>query len=169
MAVSPDLFRSALSRLAAGVSVISTASQGERRGITATAVCSLSATPPKLLVCVNTATGTCKMIEETGWFAVNLLGEEQLPLAEVFAGRQGLQGNDRFAHGAWYAGEHGGQPLLDGALAALECRVDQVVQSGTHAIFIGIVESTIFAEARPLIYQAGQFHKLPIEVAAAAQ
>lgn len=169
MAISPDLFRSALSRLAAGVSVISTAIASERRGITATAVCSLSATPPKLLVCVNTATGTCKMIEEAGWFAVNLLGEGQLPLAEVFAGRQGLQGNDRFARGAWSVGEHGGQPLLDGALAALECRVDQIIRSDTHAIFIGIVEATIFGDSRPLIYQAGQFHKLPIEVAAAAQ
>jgi flavin reductase (DIM6/NTAB) family NADH-FMN oxidoreductase RutF len=169
MPVSADHFRTALSRLAAGVSVISTASGSERRGITATAVCSLSAIPPRLLVCVNTATGTCKMIEEAGWFAVNLLGEDQLSLAEVFAGRGGIQGNERFEHGTWSSGDRGGQPLLEGALAALECRVDQIVQSGTHAIFIGVVEATIYAEARPLIYQAGQFHKLPVEVAAAAQ
>lgn len=169
MPVSPDQFRSALSRLAAGVSVISTALGPERRGITATAVCSLSATPPKLLVCVNTTTGTCRMIEDAGWFAVNLLGDEQLSLAEIFAGRHGVQGGERFAHGTWSSGGAGGQPLLEGALATLECRVDQIVRSDTHAIFIGLVEATVFAEARPLIYQAGQFHTLPIEAAAAAQ
>lgn len=161
MPVHVDQFRSALSHLASGVSVISTARQGERRGVTATAVCSVSASPPTILACVNTATGTSKMIEEHGWFAVNVLAEHHRHVAEVFAGRNGLQGDERFRHGDWEVGEHEALPLLSSAIVTLECRVDQIVRSGTHAVFFGIVEAARLRHDLPLIYHAGGFHILP--------
>ena len=160
MSVTDDVFRRALSRLAAGVSIVSTAKDGDRRGVTATAVCSVSAGPPTILACVNTATGTCKMIQEPGHFAVNLLAEHHKPVADAFAGRGGIQGDDRFADGDWVLGEMG-MPVLSTALAALECRVDQVTIAGTHAVFFGVVENAAFAERTPLIYHDGSYHVLP--------
>jgi flavin reductase (DIM6/NTAB) family NADH-FMN oxidoreductase RutF len=160
MSVTDEVFRRALSRLAAGVSIISTCKDDDRRGVTATAVCSVSASPPTILACVNTATGTCKMIEEVGRFAVNLLAEHHRPVAEAFAGRGGLQGDERFVHGDWVSGE-GGLPVLETSLAALECRVDHMVIAGTHAVFFGIVEKVAFAERTPLIFHEGSFHILP--------
>ncbi len=151
-------FRKALSRLAAGVCIISTAREGQRRGVTATAVCSVSASPPMLLVCVNTATGTCKMIQDSGLFAVNLLGDLHREVAEVFAGRNGVQGDDRFVHGNWLDGDRWGMPILREAPSALECRVDKVVLAGTHAVFFGLVEQAYFADGSPLVYHDGNFH-----------
>ncbi|SES15153.1 flavin reductase family protein [Sphingobium sp. YR768] len=167
MSVSDEIFRRALSRLAAGVSIVSTGSTGNRRGVTATAVCSVSAGPPTILACVNTATGTCKMIQEKGLFAINLLAEHHKPVAEVFAGRGGLQGEDRFEHGDWIAGDLHDLPILGSALAALECRVDNMVEAGTHAVFFGVIESAYFAENPPLIFHDGRFHVLPMSAAAA--
>lgn len=166
MSVPDEIFRRALSCLAAGVSIISTARDGERRGVTATAVTSVSASPPTILACINTATGTCQMIKETGRFAVNLLAEHHRPVAEVFAGRSGLQGDDRFDHGDWAAGGIHGLPILESALAAIECRVDHQVQAGTHLVFFGIIEGVYFAENPPLLFHGGRFHALPIAAAA---
>jgi flavin reductase (DIM6/NTAB) family NADH-FMN oxidoreductase RutF len=159
MSISNEIFRRALSRLAAGVSIVTTGNNGERRGVTATAVCSVSAVPPTILTCINTATGTCKMIEDTGCFAINLLSEHHRAVADAFAGRNGLRGNDRFYHGDWIEGDRRRMPILHTALAALECRVDNVVRSGTHAVFFGIVEEAYFDEQTPLIYHDGNFHK----------
>lgn len=166
MSIPDDTFRRALSRLAAGVSIVSTGRGGERRGVTATAICSVSASPPTILACVNTATGTCKMIAETGLFAVNLLAEHHRPVAEIFAGRNGLQGDDRFAHGDWIAGDRHALPVLGSALAALECRVDRMIESGTHAVFFGVIEGACFDENPPLIFHEGRFHVLPAAMAA---
>jgi flavin reductase (DIM6/NTAB) family NADH-FMN oxidoreductase RutF len=159
--VSTDLFRSALSRLASGISVISTAQEGERRGLTATAVCSVSAEPPTILVCVNTATGTAKMMKDKGWFAVSLVSEAHRGVAEVFAGRNSLAGDARFLHGDWVEGENEALPVLSGALASLECRVTDVVVSGTHEVFFGLVEAIRVKDGVPLIYHGGGFHLLP--------
>jgi flavin reductase (DIM6/NTAB) family NADH-FMN oxidoreductase RutF len=166
MTISNDTFRRALSQLAAGVSIVSTAKDGDRRGVTATAVCSVSAAPPTILTCVNTATGTCKMIEETGCFAINLLSEHHRSVADAFAGRNGLQGNERFLVGDWVEGRRRAVPILGTALAALECRVERVVRSGTHAVFFGIVEEAYFGEKPPLIYHDGNFHSLAFKAAA---
>jgi flavin reductase (DIM6/NTAB) family NADH-FMN oxidoreductase RutF len=166
MTVTDDLFRKALSCLAAGVSIISTERSGDRRGVTATAICSVSASPPTILACVNTATGTCQMIRETGRFAVNLLAEHHQDVAEIFAGRSGLQGDDRFDHGDWVAGDVHGLPILEGALAAIECRVDHMVEAGTHLVFFGIIEGVYVADHPPLLFHGGRFHALPVAQAA---
>ena len=106
------------------------------------------------------------MIKEAGHFAVNLLAEHHQPVAEVFAGRGGLQGDERFGHGDWIRGEERGLPILSSALAALECRVDQAVEAGTHIVFFGIIESAYFDENPPLIFHGGRFHVLPMANAA---
>lgn len=166
MSVPDEVFRKALSCLAAGVSIVSTERDGEKRGVTATAVCSVSASPPMLLACINISTGTCQMIRETGRFAINLLAQHHQPVAEIFAGRGGLQGDDRFNHGDWTVGDVHGLPILQTALAAIECKVDRQVEAGTHLVFFGLIEGIYFAENQPLLFHGGRFHALPVATAA---
>ena len=164
MPISDSDFRSALSRLAGGVCIVATATaKGERRGVTATAVCSVSASPPTVLACVNLATGTCKTIEDTGLFSINLLGEQDRKIADAFAGRDGRTGSERFLVGDWLAAPTTKMPILKDALATMECRVCKVVHMGTHAVFFGEVDRIVSGGHAPLIYQGGNYRSLSIE------
>ena len=163
MPISDDDFRSTLSRLAGGVCIVATAVDGDRRGVTATAVCSVSAAPPIVLACVNVVTGTCKMIEDTGRFSISLLGEQDRLIAETFAGRNGKTGGDRFQVGDWRNSLVTNMPILNDALATMECRVCKVVRMGTHAVFFGEVECVSNGNHAPLVYQGGDFRSLSLE------
>ncbi len=165
MPIKDSDFRRALSRLTGGVCVVATAADGVRRGVTATAVCSVSADPPTVLACVNLSTGTCKMIEEVGWFSINLLGEQDRLVAETFAGRSGKQGSERFGVGDWVVSPMSSLPLLDNALATMECQVSRTIRVGTHAVFFGNVERVLSRDHAPLVYQAGDFRSLSAESA----
>src|SRR2546423_12555865 len=97
------LFREAMSRLGAAVHVITTAGPAGKTGATATAVCSVSDAPPTLLVCINRKSQTNPVIVGNGVFCVNTLGAIGAEIADIFAGRTGAQGADRFATGEWTA------------------------------------------------------------------
>src|SRR5207237_7538914 len=99
--VEPAAFREAMSRLGAAVHVITTAGPGGKTGATATAVCSVSDAPPTLLMCLNRRSQTNPIVVETGGFCVNTLGDGGSDLADIFAGRTGVSGSDRFATGEW--------------------------------------------------------------------
>lgn len=157
--VPVDEFRQALGQLAAGVSIIATAIDGDCRGVTATAVCSVTDSPGTVLVCVNRSTGTGKMIADAGHFSINVLATAQEEIAKIFAGMGGLSGSDRFVHGDWEIAADTGLPYLDGALVNLECRVSHMYAVGTHDVFFGEVLSVRRREARPLIYFARSFHE----------
>lgn len=156
--VDADAFRTAMRELAAGVTVVTATGPGGPRGLTATAVCSVSAEPPTLLVCVNRATEGHAAILASGAFCVNVTAHEHRPLAEHFAGRGGLRGAERFAHGAWRSLVTGA-PVLDDAIAAFDCRVVQALDWGTHTVFLGAVAAThASAPERPaLVYRGGAF------------
>src|ERR1700759_995862 len=97
----PSVFREAMSRLGAAVHVITTAGPGGKTGATATAVCSVSDTPPTLLMCLNRKSQTNPVVVENGVFCINTLGAEEAAIADIFAGRTGVQGTDRFNVGDW--------------------------------------------------------------------
>src|SRR5690242_4678273 len=99
--VAAATFREAMSRLGAAVHVITTAGPAGKAGATATAVCSVSDAPPTLLMCLNRRTQTNPVVIENGVFCVNALGESGAEIADIFAGRTGVQGSDRFATGEW--------------------------------------------------------------------
>lgn len=101
MSISPDEFRAAMGRFPGVVTIVTTAAGPERLGITATAVSSVTADPPSLLVCLNRATGTCQVAAQTGRFNVNLLTEAGGDLALRFAGAGGITGAEKFAAGNW--------------------------------------------------------------------
>lgn len=159
MSVDPQQFRTAMARFPGAVTIITARVPEERRGITATAVCSVSAEPPSLLVCVNRDTGTCAAIHETGRFNVNLLADPSDELALRFAGAGGHTGEEKFDLGDWYDDARG-LPLLGEALVALSCDVSRTVEAGSHTVFIGDIIGLRPGEGTPLIYERSRFHRL---------
>ena len=134
-----DAFREALRKVAGSVTVVTTrGTDGSRRGVTATAVCSLSMDPPALLACINRTTWVGQLAPASGNFAVNVLTADQEEVARAFAGFSGLAGEDRFQVGRWVEGETGA-PMLEGALAAFDCRLDAAIDHTTHAVLFGAV------------------------------
>ena len=150
-ALEPNPFREAMSRFASGVTVV-TANRGEERfGITASSFTGVSMEPPLVLVCIARTLHTHSAIEQSRAFAVNILGVHQLGVAQRFAGLTPETG-DRFAGLAWSAGLTGA-PLLDGSIAALDCRLHASHDGGDHTIFVGsVVEVRMADDEAPLLY-----------------
>ena len=154
-----DLFRSGMRRVSGAVTVVTTAdATGERRGVTATAVCSLSVDPPSVVACINRETWVGRLAPESGVFCVNVLARDQQAVAETFAGRTALAAGDRVRVGAWRTGATGA-PLLDGSIASFDCRLDRAVDFATHVILIGTVADIRVgpADLEPLVYVDGGF------------
>ena len=160
MAVDIGSFRAAMARFPGAVTIVTACTaEGERRGITATAVCSVSAEPPSLLVCLNRKTGTCAAVRETGRFNVNLLTEGASEVALRFAGVGGVTGEAKFAEGDWQA-DRRGLPVLADAVAQFSCEVAEVTDAGSHTVFIGHIVGLASAEAPALVYEQARFHRL---------
>ena len=150
--------RATMAQFASGVAVITTTYAGEQYGMTVSAFCSVSLEPPVALVSLARTSRTCAMIRESGVYAVNVLAAEQLSLARRFAG-QDPRGKT-FADIPWHRGVTGA-PLLDQALARIECRVAAEYPGGDHALLLGSVVAIERldqpAAAHPLLYYAATF------------
>ncbi|MCC6779539.1 MAG: flavin reductase [Hyphomicrobiales bacterium] len=150
--VDPTEFRQAMSLLGAAVHVVTTAGPGGKAGATATAVCSVSDAPPTLLMCLNRRSQTNPSVVENGVFCVNTLGAGGAEIADVFAGRTGVNGSDRFATGEWSTLSTG-SPVLLSSVIAFDCRVVEVRSVGSHNVFFGAVERVRVGPAGPaLVY-----------------
>jgi len=148
-------FRATMSRLATGVSVITTRSGSTPIGMTASAVTALSLDPLQLIVCISNHLYTRTAIAEHGRFAVNVLGEDGEHLARNFAASK----PDKFA--GIETCDDRGVPVLKDALAAVVCDVAEALPGGDHTIFVGNVRHFDHkAEGRPLVYFAGSFGSL---------
>jgi flavin reductase (DIM6/NTAB) family NADH-FMN oxidoreductase RutF len=159
MALTPTEFRTALRCFAAGVTVVTTRDrEGRPSGLTASAFTSVSLDPPLVLVCVDHTATAHPDFRTRGWFAVNVLRREQEALSRRFA----ASGGDKF-HGVACHDGQAGMPLLDDALATLECRIVEAHEAGDHTIFIGQVEGVSVAAGRPLVYFHGAYHSLTID------
>ena len=156
-----DLFLAGMRKVAGAVSVITTVgSDGERRGLTATAVCSLSAAPPSLVACVNRKTWVAQFVPDSEVFAVNVLSHTQEAIARTFAGQTDLAAGDRFSVGEWETGTTG-VPIARGTLASFECRLERIVDHTTHVILIGQVVATVLGDGHSLVYLDGNFSAVP--------
>jgi flavin reductase (DIM6/NTAB) family NADH-FMN oxidoreductase RutF len=143
-----DSFRSAMRHVAATVYAVTTGQVGERHGILATAVSSLSFEPPSLLVCVNRAASLHEPLACAETFCVNVLGLGCREIAEVF---EKARGEDRFAVGDWR--EEHGVPVLASAQSWFICRTAHRHEFGTHTIFIGqLIDAHHRENATPLTY-----------------
>lgn len=150
-AVDRVIFRNVIGHFATGVTVITAVDRGQRFGMTASAVSSLSLDPPMLLACINKVAPTELAVRRSGAFAVNILTADQGQLAERF----GLPREDKFA-GLPLADGVLGVPLLREALARIECVVDEVVTGGTHSVFFGRVINAEASSGTPLAYYRGK-------------
>lgn len=131
-------YRDAMARLASPVHIVTTAGPAGRIGLTATAIVSVSDAPPTVMVCIAAGSRTLAAIETNGVFCINALPGGFEDLAEIFAGRRGVEGEARFEHGAWSRLETGA-PVLDAALSAFDCRLVATQAVATHRLVIGEV------------------------------
>ena len=143
-----------MSRLGAAVHIITTNGSAGKAGFTATAVASVSDSPPTILVCLNRKSQITPIMRENKVFCVNTLASSDEDLANVFAGRQGHFMADQFKFGDWTALETGA-PALTQAIAALDCRVLEMKSVATHDIYFGEVAAIRLANAeKALVYHA---------------
>src|SRR5579862_3482513 len=153
-------FRHAMREFASGVALVTTGRGAQRTGCTATSLCSLSLDPPSLIVCVARVSSTLAAIRASRSFGINILASAHEDLADRFAGRGGVRGAARFAGAEWTTLATGA-PLLLGALAHIDCAIDEVLERHTHAILIGRVAAVSRLGGAPaLVHRRGRFEQL---------
>jgi flavin reductase (DIM6/NTAB) family NADH-FMN oxidoreductase RutF len=156
--LAPDEFRKALGHFASGVTIVTTRDAGgQPAGLTASAFTAVSLAPPLVLVCVAHAAQSFPALSTSDRFAVNILAAGQEPLSRRFAISTG--GSEKFQGISWAAGQLG-LPLIEGALARLECLRVQAYPGGDHTIFVGRVEAATCAPeaaGEPLLYYRGRY------------
>jgi flavin reductase (DIM6/NTAB) family NADH-FMN oxidoreductase RutF len=155
--VTSSDFRNAMRQLTGGVSVITAGRGRDVSGMTVTSVSSLSVGPPALIVSINRESSSWPLVKRYGFFGVNILTSDQIDIAERFTGKSGLKGADRFAGARWTT-RASGVPLLVGALAAIDCEVEDVVERHSHAIVIGrVLDVAVSARTAALAYWQGRY------------
>jgi flavin reductase (DIM6/NTAB) family NADH-FMN oxidoreductase RutF len=165
MAVTPQAFIQGMRQLASGVTLVTSRHGARLAGLTATAVCSLSAEPPRLLVCLNQGSETYAVAQAGGVFAVNVLAVDQHRLAGIFAGSGDIYGDRRFEQAGWTTLVTEA-PILVPCLAGFDCRLVESIAGSTHSILIGAVEAVVTApDLEPLVYAEGDYGLIaPLEV-----
>lgn len=148
MSVTQEEFRAALGSFASGVTVVTTKDAGNKLlGITVSSFCSVSLNPPMVLICIEKTAGSHYAFEESNVFVVNILREGDAAISERFASLH----EDKFA-GIDITPGLDGVPIINGALAVLECRVKFSYHGGDHSIFVGEVLNVKVDNGKPLLY-----------------
>jgi flavin reductase (DIM6/NTAB) family NADH-FMN oxidoreductase RutF len=158
--VHDDKFRTIAASLAGGVTIVTASdSGGAPRGLTSSAVCSVSADPPAMLVCVDEHSNTLSAIRDSGAFAINVLAAGRADLALRFASKS----PNKFDDVAWVPSRaaRGVPVLVDDAIACAECLVIDEIRGGDHWIFVGSVEDGFARDDVPLLYCRRTFAAWP--------
>ena len=154
------IYRDCMARLAGAVSIIATDGKAGRRGVTVSAVTSVSDNPPTLLVCLNRNREENAWFQENGVFSLNTLAAGQIGLARAFAGEGHLAMEERFAMAEWSRLETGA-PILAGTRMSLDCIVTDVQPVATHFVIFGqVVASHLGVGDGALIYLDRQYRTL---------
>ncbi len=153
-------YRELMRHQAGAVTIVAAGRCPRRAGLTATAVASLSDSPPTILACVGNKTGTHSAISQNNVFSINVLASDQQKIAERFAGKQNASGEARFEDLNWSTADTGA-PILTGALAVLECALLEKHDFSTHSIFVGrVLRGRFQPELSPLLYFRGDYWDL---------
>lgn len=153
MAFDSKLQRQVFGQFATGVTVVTTGTGADRTGLTANAVCSLSLNPPLVLVSIDLRSTTRDEIRRNNSFALSILSDQQREASQRFA----TPGPKDFSGLGWQTAETGA-PILEGALAWVDCRLHSVLPGGDHEIFVGeIVAGGVSEGGNPLLYFAGKY------------
>ncbi|MBE3561426.1 MAG: flavin reductase family protein [Ktedonobacteraceae bacterium] len=139
MTLEKNFFRKVMGHFLTGVTVVTTASQGQVTGLTVNAFCSVSLDPPLVLVCIDLKSNTLPLFRESKTFAVNILTDKQEHLSRCFS----THSPDRYEHfcHVTYHTAATGAPIIDDALAFIDARIVAEYPGGDHAIFLGQVEA----------------------------
>jgi flavin reductase (DIM6/NTAB) family NADH-FMN oxidoreductase RutF len=161
MPADQEQFRRAMACFATGVTIITVDYEGGIQGMTANAFASVSLDPMLVLVCVDRSARTHAHLHSRRRFGINVLAQSQRAVSEHYADPERLDPwpdarFDRTTHGT---------PVLFGALAYLECRLQQAQDAGDHTIFIAEVEDLVVRDGEPLLYFRSSYHKLGPEIA----
>jgi flavin reductase (DIM6/NTAB) family NADH-FMN oxidoreductase RutF len=151
--VQPDVFRRVMGHFVTGVTVVTALDDGLPAGITVNSLSSVSLEPPLVVIALDRRRIMTPILRTSGRYGVNILAEDQQALSDCFAGAAVEPGREAFCGASWHPGVTG-VPLLDGAIATLECTVVETFSAGDHDLFIGRVEA-VAAETRhpmPLLY-----------------
>jgi flavin reductase (DIM6/NTAB) family NADH-FMN oxidoreductase RutF len=154
-------YRDAVGMFATGITVVTARAGGFGHGMTANSFTSVSLDPLLVLVCVERDAVMRKAIDEVGAFAVSVLAGDQEDLARYFSDPGRPMGMAQFVPLAWRPAPVTGAPLLDGALAWLECEVERAVDGGDHLVYLaGVLAVERGAGAAPLLYFGGDYRRL---------
>ncbi|WP_295470852.1 flavin reductase [uncultured Pseudomonas sp.] len=157
--VDVNSFRNAMAMLGGAVSVITTDGPAGRCGFTASAVCSVTDSPPTLLVCMNRASQSNAQFKANGILCVNVLAASHQALSGAFANKH-LSPEARFAEASWTTLESGAPVMLD-ALVNFDCRIAQVHEVGSHSIFYCEIQDIRHGGAEDgLVYFNRAYHRL---------
>src|SRR5947207_7260978 len=160
MSVTQTEFRKALGSFATGVTVITVDYESEVHGMTANAFASVSLDPPRLLVCVEQRARRDADFHTKKRFGVNVLSQEQRTISEYYARPTRVHQRAEQEAGAKFDRTALGTPVLHGALAYLECRLNTAQDAGDHTIFIADVEDVVVREGEPLLYFRAKYHEI---------
>lgn len=151
--------KDAMRLVAGGVAVVTAGEGEERTGLTATSAVSLSIDPPTMIVCVNRNASALPVIERRRHFCVNVLAAQHEHVANRFAGLGGVKGAARYEEADWRPHATGAL-ALEGALASIDCEVEELIERHSHVIAIGAVRGVRIGGGEPLVYTRGRYHKL---------
>ena len=166
--ITSDTFRRVMGHFVTGVTVV-TALDGERPfGITVNALSSVSLDPPLVMVALDRRRFLTPIVRAAGRYAVCILSEDQQALSDCFAGAAVEPGREAFCGASWHAGATG-LPLLDGAIATLECAVVETFSAGDHDLFIGRVDALANEPDHPMPLLYFRRRYLRIERAATSE
>jgi flavin reductase len=153
-------FREALARLGAAVNAITTDGEAGRYGIIASAVCSVTDTPPTILACVNRLSAANEKLKANGVLCVNVLASAHRPLSEQLA-NGALSIDERFGTPDRWTTLATGSPVLGDASVAIDCRITSISEVGTHSVFFcEVVAIRMGAEKDALMYFDRAYHGL---------
>src|SRR5215471_6126959 len=165
MSLNTAEFRRAMGSFATGVTIITVDLEGEVHGMTANAFASVSLDPLLVLVCVDHTTRTHSHLHAKKRFGVNVLSEDQRVISEYYARPDRTHENAEAEAGARFDRTEHGTPMLHGALAYLECRLQSAEDAGDHTIFIAQVEDVVVGQGSPLLFFRGKYRSIGEEIA----
>lgn len=158
-------FRDAMARLSAAVTVITTDGASGKRGMTATSVCSVTDTPPTVLVCIKQSALMNHAVKNNKQVCINILDASQKNLAKQFAGELVNYKNDNFTDSQWISCKHHQfAPYSTQALVCVHGEINQIVEIGTHSVFFVLVQKiNIQTDSDALLYYQRQYKKLALK------
>lgn len=166
--IDADRYRAVMGRFVTGVTVVTTLDEPDPSsvtpqpfGTTVNSFSSVSLDPPLVLITIGRERSIHPVLAKTRRFAVNILAEEAQGLSDCFAGAPSAIPRSAFCGASWRPSANG-MPLLEDALAWVDCELDRVIEAGDHTIYLGRVADLQVSERNdwPLLYFRRQYLRI---------